>query len=61
MQALILNQKKAAEMLGVSSITLWRWRNEGRVNALPQFKTPKYSVAELQRLANSNILSQEAA
>lgn len=59
--ALILNQKQAAELLGVSSITLWRWRNEGRVNALPQFKTPKYSVAELQRLANSNILSQEAA
>ena len=59
--ALILNQKKAAEMLGVSSITLWRWRNEGRVNALPQFKTPKYSVAELQRLANSNLVTQEAA
>lgn len=59
--ALIVNQKKAAEMLGVSSITLWRWRNEGRVNALPQFKTPMYSVAELQRLANSNIVTQEAA
>jgi len=59
--ALIVNQKKAAEMLGVSSITLWRWRNEGRVNALPQFKTPKYSVAELQRLANSNLVTQEAA
>lgn len=59
--ALIVNQKKAAEMLGVSSITLWRWRNEGRVNALPQFKTPKYSVAELQRLANSNPVTQEAA
>lgn len=59
--ALIVNQKKAAEMLGVSSITLWRWRNEGRVHALPQFKTPKYSVAELQRLANSNLVTQEAA
>jgi len=61
MSALILNQKKAAEMLGVSSITLWRWRNEGRVQALPQFKTPKYSVADLQRLANVNAPTQEAA
>lgn len=59
--ALIVNQKTAAQMLGVSSITLWRWRNEGRVHALPQFKTPKYSVAELQRLTNSNPVNQEAA
>lgn len=59
--ALILNQKKAAAMLGVSSITLWRWRNEGRVHALPQFKTPKYSVEELQRLTNSSSNTQEAA
>lgn len=59
--ALILNQKKAAAMLGVSSSTLWRWRNEGRVHALPQFKTPKYSVEELQRLTNSNSSTQEAA
>ncbi len=59
--ALIVNQKKAAQMLGVSTITLWRWRNEGRVTALPQFKTPKYSVADLQRLTNSNNVNQEAA
>lgn len=59
--ALIVNQKKAAEMLGVSSITLWRWRNEGRVTALPQFKTPKYAVADLQRLANVVAPTQEAA
>ncbi len=59
--ALIVNQKKAAEMLGVSSITLWRWRNEGRVQALPQFKTPKYAVADLQRLANVTAPTQEAA
>lgn len=58
---LILNQKKAAAMLGVSSITLWRWRNEGRVHALPQFKTPKYSVEELQRLSKQNPVTQEAA
>ncbi len=61
MKALILNQKQAAKMLGVSSITLWRWRNEGRVKALPQFKTPKYSVADLQRLTNVNAQTQEAA
>lgn len=61
MQPLILNQKQAAAMLGVSSITLWRWRSEGRVNALPQFKTPKYAVADLQRLANVNAPTQEAA
>lgn len=56
---LIVNQKTAAELLGVKSITVWRWWREGRINRLPQFKAARYSMAELQRITSQ--MEQEAA
>ncbi|MDZ7868788.1 MAG: hypothetical protein U5L02_06220 [Rheinheimera sp.] len=56
---LIVNQVTAAELLGVSSITVWRWWREGRINRLPQFKSARYSMAELQRITSQ--IEQEAA
>ncbi len=50
---LIVNQKTAARLLGVSESTIWRWRQSGQIMPVPQFKTPKYSVSELQKLAGA--------
>ena len=52
---LIVNQKTAAKLLGISESTIWRWRQNGQLKPVPQFKTPKYSVAELQRLAGVSL------
>ena len=59
--ALTVNQKKAAEMLGMSNSTFWRRKKEGVIKPVPWHKSPRYSVEELQRLANANILNQEVA
>ncbi len=50
---LIVNQKTAAKLLGVSESTIWRWRQSGQLMPVPQFKTPKFSVAELSKLAGT--------
>lgn len=61
--ALTVNQKTAAKMLGVSSVTLWKWRRDGLIQSLPNFNTPRYSVAQLKAIAGekANDLNMEQA
>lgn len=59
--ALIVNQKTAAKMLGVSSVTMWKWRREGRIQALPNFSTPRYSVAQIKKIAGELAIEMESA
>ena len=56
---LIVDQKTAAKLLGISESTIWRWRKSGQIKAIPQFKLPKYAVADLQMLSGKPL--QEAA
>lgn len=50
-QPLIVNKTQAAQILGVTTRTLWNWEQKKLVNRLPQFASPRYSVAQLQALA----------
>lgn len=60
-QTMLVDQQTAAKMLGMSDSTFWRRKKEGVVKPVPWHKAPRYSVEELQRLANANILNQEVA
>lgn len=60
-QTMLVDQQTAAKMLGMSDSTFWRRKKEGVVKPVPWHKSPRYSVEELQRLANANILNQEVA
>lgn len=50
-QPVIVNQTQAAELLGVTTRTLWNWEQKKLVNRLPQFASPRYSRAQLEALA----------
>jgi len=52
---LIVNQKTAAKLLGISESTIWRWRQSGQLKPVPQFKSPKFAVADLQQLTGKQL------
>lgn len=56
---LIVDQRTAAKLLGISDSTIWRWKKSGQIKPVPQFKSPKYAVADLQMLSGKPL--QEAA
>ncbi|RAK01645.1 helix-turn-helix domain-containing protein [Aliidiomarina maris] len=48
-QPLTMNHKEAAQLLGISERTLYDLRKAGVVKRLPQFKSTRYSVAQLRK------------
>lgn len=52
---LIVDQKTAAKLLGISGSTIWRWKKTGQIKPVPQFKSPKYAVADLQMLSGKSL------
>lgn len=48
-EPLTVNHKEAAQLLGVSERTLYELRKNGKIKALPQFKSVRYSVAQLRK------------
>ena len=50
-QPLIVNKTQAAQILGVTTRTLWNWEQKKLVNRLPQFASPRYSRADLEALS----------
>lgn len=51
--SLILNAKQAAELLGVSTVTLWKMRKRGIVKALENFHPPRYSRQHLNEITSN--------
>lgn len=47
-EPMTVNQKEAAELLGVSSRTVYNLRKRGEIEPLPQFTRPRYSVEALK-------------
>lgn len=58
MAEVVANQKRAAEILGVSVTTFWRMRREGLVKQLEQYRSPRFSVAELKQMTTTKAQQQ---
>lgn len=52
-QPLFVNQKQAAAMLGVTTRTIHNWEKENRISRASKFKSPRYSVEQLKKLADA--------
>ena len=52
-QPLFVNQKNAALLLGVCTRTLRNWEKENRISRASKFKSPRYSVEQLKKLASA--------
>jgi predicted site-specific integrase-resolvase len=46
---LALNQKEAAEALGIFQVTLWRLVKRGLIRPSLALRTPLYPISELER------------
>lgn len=44
----MLSEKQAAESLGVSTVTLWRWRKDRKIDFHRIGNLVRYSVADLK-------------
>ena len=44
----MLSEKQAAESLGVSTVTLWRWRKDRKIDFHRIGNLVRYSVADLR-------------
>ena len=60
-QPLLVNGKKAAQMLGISQTTFWRWKKEGLVKEVPKLHPPMYSVKALVSIAEGEQIDEVAA
>ena len=49
-----LTPKEAAEMLGVSGNTLWRWNNTGYLRHTKVGRKPLYKLSDINKLKNNN-------
>ena len=49
-----LTPKEAAEMLGVSGNTLWRWNNTGYLCHTKVGRKPLYKLSDINRLKTNN-------
>lgn len=52
-EALFINQQQAAALIGVTTRTILNWEKENRIHRCPQFKSPRYSVEQLKKLASA--------
>jgi DNA-binding XRE family transcriptional regulator len=52
-QPLFVNQQQAAALIGVTTRTILNWEKENRIHRCPQFKSPRYSVEQLKKLASA--------
>ena len=53
MQQMIFNQKKAAELAGVSTRTLRQWTADGRVKTVANLPGAYYHISALQALGSA--------
>lgn len=49
-----LTPKEAAEMLGVSGNTLWRWNNTGYLCHVKVGRKPLYKLSDINKLKTNN-------
>lgn len=60
-ERLTVNAVEAAEMLGISERTLWKWTREKRIPSVKVGRRVLYSVEALRRFINGNVVNDNDA